>query len=66
MTSDLTGEAAHRVADGWELEWRLSRLPARLLSRAQALAGMEPAEIFAGTRYQRDVILAVRARSGRR
>lgn len=61
MTSELTVEAAHRVADGWEYDWRLSWLPQRLVTRAQALAGMELAEIFSGNHYQRDVILAARA-----
>ncbi|MEV6773605.1 hypothetical protein AB0N05_33730 [Nocardia sp. NPDC051030] len=61
MTSALTGEAAHRVADGWELEWRLSWLPRRLVSRAQALAGMELAEVFAGNHYRRDMVVAARA-----
>ncbi|GAB4586129.1 hypothetical protein [Nocardia sp. IFM 10818] len=61
MTSDLTDEAAHRVADGWELEWRLSWLPHRLVSRGQALAGMELAEIFSGNHFRRDMILAARA-----
>ncbi|MFI6865669.1 hypothetical protein [Nocardia sp. NPDC050406] len=61
MTSDLTAEVAQRVADGWELSWRVSWLPARLVTRAQALAGMELAEIFAGDHYQRDMVVAARA-----
>lgn len=61
MTSDLTYEIAQRVADRWELSWRLSWLPGRLVSRGQALAGMELAEIFAGDHYQRDMVVAARA-----
>ncbi|MFI1916492.1 hypothetical protein [Nocardia sp. NPDC020380] len=61
MTSDLTAESAQKVADGWELGWRVSWLPHRLVSRGQALAGMELAEIFSGRHYQQDVVLAVRA-----
>ncbi|WP_405495496.1 hypothetical protein [Nocardia sp. NBC_00511] len=60
MTSDLTPEAAQRVA-GWEVEWKVSWLPERRVSRGQALAGMELAEIFSGNHRQQDAILAVRA-----
>src|SRR6478752_5502313 len=45
MTSDLTAESAYRLADKWAKSWRLSWLPERLLTREQALAGMDLAEI---------------------
>ncbi|MVU82459.1 hypothetical protein GPX89_35165 [Nocardia sp. ET3-3] len=47
MTSDVTDESAVRVANGWAMAWRCSWLPDRLLTRAQALAAMDLAEIVA-------------------
>ncbi|MBL1076947.1 hypothetical protein JK358_21355 [Nocardia sp. 2] len=61
MSSDLTGEAAHQEGGGCEPQWRLSWLPERLVSRGQAVAGMELAEFFSGNHCQRDVIVAARA-----
>lgn len=61
MTSDTSDEVAQRVADKWEMAWRLSWLPDRLLTRAQAIAGMDLAEIFAGNKYRTDRMVQARA-----
>lgn len=46
MISDITPESAYRVAENGAAVWRLSWLPHRLLTREQALAGMELDEII--------------------
>jgi len=61
MTSDRTGEQACRVAEKWEAAWRLSWLPERLVTRAQALAGMDLAEIFGGEDVHHDRMVRARA-----
>lgn len=53
MTSDVTPEAAYRdtdTADGWRLSW----LPDRQLTRAQALAGMRLDELLSDPRMVND------------
>ncbi|WP_405182053.1 hypothetical protein OG225_13765 [Nocardia sp. NBC_01377] len=54
MTSDITEHGAHRVADKWLKSWRLSWLPDRLLTREQALAGMDLAEIVSTRSFRYD------------
>ncbi|WP_063821672.1 hypothetical protein [Nocardia pneumoniae] len=52
MTSDITPEAAYRDTDtdGWRLSW----LPDRRLTRAQALAGMRLDELLSDPRMVHD------------
>jgi hypothetical protein len=45
MTSDITPESAYRDTDATD-SWRLSWLPDRRLTRAQALAGMSLDELL--------------------
>lgn len=61
MTSDLTAESAYRLADKWAKSWRLSWLPERLLTREQALAGMDLAEIFSTQDFRHDSTVHARA-----
>ncbi|WP_405164059.1 hypothetical protein OG203_02775 [Nocardia sp. NBC_01499] len=61
MTSDTTDESAYRLADKWATSWRLSWQHDRLLTREQALAGMDLAEIFSSEEYQHDAAVRVRA-----
>ncbi|MEV0032624.1 hypothetical protein [Nocardia sp. NPDC050793] len=61
MTSDCTNESAQRVADKWPKSWRLSWLPDRLLTREQALAGMDLAEIVSTQTYRHDRLAHLRA-----
>jgi hypothetical protein len=61
MTSDITAESAHRLADRWSKSWRLSWLPDRLLTREQALAGMDLAEIFSTQDFRHDELVRSRA-----
>jgi hypothetical protein len=61
MTSDITPETAQRVADKWAKSWRLSWLPDRLLTREQALAGMDLAEIFSTQDFRLDSTAQTRA-----
>ncbi|MEV4237691.1 hypothetical protein AB0J47_21220 [Nocardia sp. NPDC049737] len=46
MISDITPESAYRQIGSGAAVWRLSWLPDRLLTREQALAGMELDEIL--------------------
>lgn len=46
MISDITPESAYRQTGSGAAVWRLSWLPDRLLTREQALAGMELDEIL--------------------
>ncbi|WP_216895966.1 hypothetical protein [Nocardia alni] len=46
MLSDITPESAHRRTERSGHAWRLSWLPARSLTRVQALAGMRLDEIL--------------------
>ncbi|WP_433603044.1 hypothetical protein ACQPXH_15590 [Nocardia sp. CA-135953] len=46
MISDITPESAYRQTGAGTAVWRLSWLPDRLLTREQALAGMELDEIL--------------------
>jgi len=46
MISDITPESAYRQTGSGTAVWRLSWLPDRLLTREQALAGMELDEIL--------------------
>ncbi|MEV0296440.1 hypothetical protein [Nocardia sp. NPDC050710] len=61
MTSDVTHESAQRVAEKWLKSWRLSWLPDRLLTREQALAGMDLAEIVSTQTYRHDRSAHIRA-----
>src|SRR5207244_12428441 len=46
MISDLSPESAYRETNSAAAGWRLSWLPERLLTREQAMAGMELDEIL--------------------
>jgi hypothetical protein len=46
MISDITPESAYRETGAGDAIWRLSWLPERRLTRAQALAGMKLDEIL--------------------
>lgn len=46
MISDLSPESAYRETGSGAAVWRLSWLPGRLLTREQAIAGMELDEIL--------------------
>ncbi|MBF6300512.1 hypothetical protein IU459_23620 [Nocardia amamiensis] len=59
MTSDLTPEAAFRDTDTTE-GWRLSWLPGRLLTRAQAEAGMRLDELLSDPAMVHDRITQAR------
>ncbi|WP_216901006.1 hypothetical protein [Nocardia alni] len=61
MTSDRTDEQACRVAEKWEASWRLSWLPERLVTRAQALAGMDLAETYDREDVRHDRLVRARA-----
>ncbi len=61
MISDRTDEQACRVAETWEACWRLSWLPERLVTRSQAQAGMELAEIYAWEDLRHDRLVRARA-----
>ncbi|RBO94109.1 hypothetical protein [Nocardia puris] len=61
ITSDLTDHTAHRVAEKWPNSWRLSWLPDRLLTREQALAGMDLAEIISTRTHRLDQTAQLRA-----
>lgn len=61
MTSDITAESAHRLAGEWAKSWRLSWLPDRLLTRDQAMAGMDLAEIFSTQDFRHDSTVRARA-----
>ncbi|MFQ6396349.1 hypothetical protein ACLMAJ_23100 [Nocardia sp. KC 131] len=54
MISDLTPESAYRTTGPGSAVWLLSWLPDRLLTREQALAGMELDEILSDPRGVHD------------
>ncbi|MFI9402549.1 hypothetical protein [Nocardia sp. NPDC052316] len=60
MTSDSTPESAHRTADSSTEVWRLSWLPDRQLTRAQARAGMELDELLGDPKAVDDPAAMVR------
>ncbi|AYF77268.1 hypothetical protein D7D52_29460 [Nocardia yunnanensis] len=51
ITSALVDEFAERLPDREETDWRVSWLPGRLVTRAQAIAAMELVEML----YDRSV-----------
>ncbi|MFD0360068.1 hypothetical protein ACFQZZ_01215 [Nocardia sp. GCM10030253] len=57
MISDISPESAYRTTGSGEAVWLLSWLPDRLLTREQALAGMELDEILSDPHgvHDRDV-----------
>ncbi|WP_194818776.1 hypothetical protein [Nocardia sp. XZ_19_385] len=61
VTSDITTESAQRVAEKWTRSWRLSWLPDRLLTREQAIAGMDLAEIVSTQAFRHDRMAHLRA-----
>ncbi|WP_228000536.1 hypothetical protein [Nocardia australiensis] len=61
MSSDPTAESAHQPADRWTKSWRPSWLPHHLVTREQALAGMDLAEIFGTPHFRHDSTIPARA-----
>lgn len=59
MTSDITPESAYRDGDGAQV-WRLSWLPDRRLTEAQARAGMELDELLSDPHVVHDRIAQAR------
>ncbi|MEV6559645.1 hypothetical protein AB0M22_28265 [Nocardia sp. NPDC051756] len=59
MTSDITPESAYRDGDGPQV-WRLSWLPDRRLTEAQARAGMELDELLSDPHVVHDRIAQAR------
>ncbi|MEU4343857.1 hypothetical protein AB0H00_21740 [Nocardia sp. NPDC023852] len=60
MTSDITPESAYRDIEGTDI-WRLSWLPNRSLTRAQAQAGMELDELLSDPHGVHDRMIQARA-----
>ncbi|WP_327116996.1 hypothetical protein OHB12_06280 [Nocardia sp. NBC_01730] len=60
MTSDITPESAYRDIEGADI-WRLSWLPNRPLTRAQAQAGMELDELLSDPYGVHDRMIQARA-----